>query len=389
MSFLRKAVVFVLCLYCTSAFAQSEYSWQSLMLRGNPKYLGHYYGGSFAQRADGKMLVTYRVDDRAMLSVVDSEKTLLTVSNASKKNESPIYKYYSPPDISRTALQRLSNGRILLYILDTGVDGVRKKPFSLTVLESANGLGTDFVRKSTVYTHARAENTFGAMGMGDPIEISGRILLPVVVPVSDHGSKDVYTARLYCAISSDGGASWTFSQIAPDNDYRAVSRGFGIAKGQIVVLVQNGYAAGKTTIYSHPLDKLEGSPMFHQDKPVWTFHDSYAQTQIGDMTFSHLFLGGDGYTYFLRDDDFSDTKYFVYRRPTSQPIDFDGQTPYTLGPPGSGATWEGPLNADAYGDDGTEFFSVTPSGYLAFYGTSNFGGYSISDLFVATPPPGK
>jgi hypothetical protein len=48
-------------------------------------------------------------------------------------------------------------------------------------------------------------------------------------------------------------------------------------------------------------------------------------------------------------------------------------------------TWEGPLNTTPYGDDGTEFFSVTPSEYLAFYGTSYYGGFSVSDLFVGTP----
>src|ERR1700729_895235 len=104
------ALALLLGFLATSAFAQS-YSWNGLILRGASDYSGHFYGGSFVQRADGKMLVTYRIKSHAMLSVVDTESQLLTVSNASKAQEQAIYKYYTLPDNARTVLQRLSNGK--------------------------------------------------------------------------------------------------------------------------------------------------------------------------------------------------------------------------------------------------------------------------------------
>lgn len=382
---IRTALVLLLCCFCSVADAQHKYRWHSLILRGNRNYNSHVHGGSFVQRADGKMLVTYKIKNKAMLSIVDSEEELLKKSNASKTGEQRIYSYYTQTDSARTALQKLKNGKILLYIVEPGINDSPSKPFRLTVLESANGLGTDFKPKSTVYTHVRQYFTFGDMSMGTPVETKGRILVPVVVPAAEGGEDD---GRLYCAISRDGGAHWLFSQIAPDRWTRAASRGFGIAGNQVIVLVQNGYGAGTTTMYSHSLDDLEGSPMVAQDLPAWTAHDAYQQTDIADMLASHLFMGGDGYTYFLRDATFEGStsgKYFVYRRPSSRAIDFNGQMPYTLGPRGSGATWEGPLNRDSYGDDATEFFSVTPSGDLAFYGTSNFGGGALSRIYVGVP----
>ncbi|MEB4590216.1 hypothetical protein VSS37_04430, partial [Candidatus Thiothrix sp. Deng01] len=68
-------------------------------------------------------------------------------------------------------------------------------------------------------------------------------------------------------------------------------------------------------------------------------------------------------------------------------INLSGQNPYQLGSLGSGATWEGPLNPSPYGDDGKEFFSVTPSGHLALYGTSYYGGGAVSGLYAGMADP--
>ena len=103
------------------------------------------------------------------------------------------------------------------------------------------------------------------------------------------------------------------------------------------------------------------------------------------MLFTHIFWQLDGYTYMLRDTGYyeggSMKLYHLFRRSDTATIDIIGQAPYELGSIGSGTTWEGPLNQTAYGDEGKEFFSVTPSGHLAIYGTSTYGGSSVSHLY--------
>lgn len=111
----------------------------------------------------------------------------------------------------------------------------------------------------------------------------------------------------------------------------------GIADGKIFVLAQRWYASGRTTLYSHDLSTLLLSSTFGpepDDAPTWNFDESYAQTEIGDMLYSHVFWQPDGYTYWLRDsgraDDITpnrDNLYWVYRRPSSKPMDFNKQEP--------------------------------------------------------------
>ena len=367
--------------------------WQSRVeLRGENYAAGsEYHGGSFVERADGKILVTYNIGSKVMLSYVDTEAEFLSESNASAKNEWKFYTFYSTG--SEAHLQKLNNGRILLYIKESGVNHDNNKPFRLDVYESTNGLGTDFVLKSTVYlSGAWSQYTFGARAIGQAIEYNGTILLPLAVPVGTDYSMD---SRLYCAISTDGGASWSFSQISGRSTYRLASRGFGIAGDRIFILDQSYYAGGSTYLYSHNVSQLLANVDPHcssagincnsgeigfDNNHVWDYADEYVKEATGDMVGSHIFWQPDGYTYLLK--GYSLGVYQLYRHPSNVPIDLTGQTPYQTGLLGSGATWEGPLNDKAYGDDGNEFFSLTPSGHLAIYGTSSFGGGSISHLYV-------
>lgn len=366
-----------------SAHAGEDYSWQRIELRGED-YTGgtYYYGGGFVQRTDGKILVTYRIGNKMMLSYVDTEEEFLSESNASAENEWEFYTFYSSASDSEAHLQRLSNGHILLYVKENGVKEDSTKPFRLDVYESANGLGTDFSLKSTIYIQELPYYSFGARSIGQAIEIDGRILLPFAAPVMVYGGPydGAITSRLYCAISVDGGSHWKFSQIVSDNVYRGTSRGFGIARDQIFILVHKIYASGSTALFSHSLSSLNGEELRIEDNPVWEYDESYSQQYIGDILYSHIFWQPDGYTYLMRDLD--NRLYKVFRRLDTAALDITGQTPYKTGPIGSGATWEGPLNEISYGDDGTEFFSVTPSGHLTMYGTSAFGGSSVSHLYV-------
>lgn len=372
-----------------TAASSSPYVWSKVFIKGSNRYNGHYYGSSFVMRADGKMLVTYRVNNTAMLSVVDSEAQLLTQSNASTANEKIFYQYYSPEgDSSITMLQKLSNGKILLYVVEAGVEEVASKPFKLLVYESANGLGTDFLLKTTIYNKKMPHFTFGGRGMGQPIEVDGRILIPAALPVKDPSWSSGFASRLYCLISSDGGSTWRFSQIAPDSWYREVSKGFGIADDKLILLVSDFYGGGNTQLFYHTLSDLVGGSIIKANKPKWKATATYQQKQITDSIFSHIFLASDGYTYLLRDDGFKNAggaSYYLYRRLSSSAINLIGQIPYYFGTPGSGATWEGPLNAAVYGDDGREFFTVTPSGRLVMHGTSYFGVGSVSHAYIGTP----
>jgi len=369
----------------THAIAENNYNWQRIEMRGEDYKAGtYYYGGSFAQRTDGKILVTYRIGNKVMLSYVDTEEKFLSESNASAENEWEFYTLYS--SISDARLQKLNNGHILLYILEAGVEEDADKPFRLDVYESVNGLGTDFSFKSTIYTKELPYYCFGARAIGQAIEINGRILLPLAAPVivTSGGFSGTVTSRQYCAVSINGGQNWTFSQIASDSRYRNASKGFGVAGERIFTLVHKEYATGTTNLLSKLLDDLGDIAPDHEDfdkdLPVWEYDESYSQQHIGDMLFTHIFWQPDGYTYMLR--DVKNRLYQIFRRLDTTDLDTAGQTPYETGPIGSGATWEGPLNETAYGDDGKEFFSVTPSGHLAIYGTSTFGGATISHLYA-------
>lgn len=316
-----------------------------------------------------------------MLSVVSSETELLTVGNASAANEWQFHVFYSTDFSSR--LQRLSNGRILLYLLEAGVPDNPAKPFKLTVHESVNGLGTDFVLKSTLRTKALPYFNFGARSMGQAMETGGRILLPVAIPILIPGSDPQTMSRLYCAISTNGGGSWSFSQIAPDSFNRDPSKGFGIAATRIFTLVHNSYGSSHTYMASHVLSSLSGTAIDESvDQPQWSPHADYDGVDgAGLLLPSQTFTLSDGNTYLLRSHA-GTNQYMVYRRPTARGINLIGQMPYSLGAVNSGATWEGPLNAVPLGDDAAEYLSISPSGHLVLLGTSRFGGGAISHLIA-------
>ncbi len=399
---MKRLFLFTTFLFLTSfsntILAADNYIWKPwIQIRGDD-FLNDFYGGSFVERADGKFLVAYRIDNKAMLSVVDSETELLTEANASAKNEWLFHTFYSSEKESDIRLQKLLNGRILLYLSEYGVKEDPSKPYKLEVHESVNGLGTDFAPKCTIYEQALPQYTIGARAIGQAIEFGGAIMMPFAAPVvySNGPYEGMADSRLYCAISKNGGESFKFSQIANASFYRDPSKGFGIAGNRIIVLVHHNYASGNTTMCYHQLSTLlyteEGQGPIENteesDSPTWEFDESYIQVEPIDMTISHIFWQPDGYTYFLRDDYFEGLgagQYYVYRRKSNISIDIEGQAPYQLGAIGSGATWEGPLNPVAYGDDGEEFFSVTSSGNLVIYGTSFFGGGSVSYLRVGKP----
>ena len=403
---MKKLFIFTIFLLIFSSssvlLASDEYVWQpNVVVRGDD-YQNDFYGGNFVERADGKFLVAYRIDNKAMLSVVDSEQELLTVENTSAQNEWVFHTFYigyeSDEKNSQIQLQKLLNGHILLYLSEYGVEGDPTKPYRLDVYESVNGLGTDFVLKSNIYEQELPEQTAASdRSIGQAIEFGGAIMIPFTAPMlATSGFYEGYVIQeLYCAISKNGGASWSFSRIAPRSGYWDDIKGFGIAGDRIIVLVQKWYALGTTTMYSHLLQPLlnteeDQGVISDSNASTWDYDEDYNQLKPIDMLNSHIFWQPDGYTYLLRDSGFEDTNiesdlYWVYRRKSNVSMEITGQSPYEIGPVGSGATWEGPLNPEAYGDDAMEFFTVTPSGNLVIYGTNIYADGSVFYLVSGKP----
>jgi hypothetical protein len=368
------AVLFVLPVSVRSA----GFDWQpEVQLRGTiGDSSDNFFGGSFIQRLDGKMLVTYRSGSKVMLSYVDSEDELLTVNNASAKNEWEFRTLYSPElGANDSRLQRLKNGRILLYVVEHGVEDDLTRPFRVDVYESRNGLGTDFRLKSRMANQSLLNYSFGARAIGNAIEIKKRIYVPLAMPV-DNGDPDRLDSNLYCAVSKDGGRTWQLDRISPPGTWRNPTRGFGVADNHLIALDQSYYAGGETIFRSKDLAAM-GIP-----NPVgeWAAADPYQQNSNVDMVVSHLYHLSDGYTYFQYNPD-AGLEYFVYQRPSRSPIDGSGQKPYQIGSPGSGATWTGPINSESYGDDGNETMTMSPSGHIVLSGTTTYIG-TRSHMFV-------
>jgi hypothetical protein len=217
--------------------------------------------------------------------------------------------------------------------------------------------------------------TFGIMSIGDGIEVKGKIYLPLAWPV-DNGFPDVLESNLFCAISSDGGRTWQFDRIAPSNWWRDSTRGIALAGDRLIVLDQSSYAGGITIFRSKRIQDI-GIP-----NPVgeWNAADTFLQRNPNELMSSHFFLGKDGYSYFQYQIGAS-REYLVYRRPSSAAIDESGQEPYEVGGVLSAATWKGPLNSVAYGDDSGETLLLSPSGHIVLVGTTTFRG-TASHMYV-------
>lgn len=357
-----------------SGYSETEWNTKHFIRGGT--YWSYYGGGSFVTRKDGKVLVTYENDNNIMLSVVDSEDDLFYYDNRAATNEWIFYTRYSTSKTNlytNSMLQKLSTGKILLYIHENGVLRQADKPNKVFVYESSNGLGTDFIYKATIKEVAVTNYTYimggGDLTIGQPIEIkTGRILMPFTSIKYFSGTNG--RLGLYCGYSDDGGVTWNVSVVGDTNNYYTGIRGIGCAGEQLIILTHSYYGVGTSWLrYSNDYGQ------------TWIVHSAYIQKKSLDMNNSHVFWGnGDGYTYMLYDNANPNPGqgYLIYRHNANEEIDFTGQIPYEMGEIGSGATWEGPLRADKIGDDLYERLYVTEAGNIAFLGTTKNIYYEAS-----------
>ena len=333
-------------------------------------------GGDIAKRVDGKLLTTYSVgtniggvlQNGIYLSVFDDEETLFGYDNIAQDSEFLFITTESEVTsfLERiNSLLRLEDGRILLFIMnDDSASGI----MTVKCYESANGLGTDFVYKSTVYSwdYSALPNVYSrAFNVGNGIILeSGRILLPLI------GGANMYsttgTTQAFACYSDDNGLTWNSSaSVLSAGWYKSIRvfRGFGIINGSRLI-AQIGYIVyegGMAFVYSD-----DGGE-------TWDVYDGWQGVDSVEEVLRGIYYNPyDGYTYYTMNTIYNEPKYRIYRIPSSKTIaDVDI---YTHG------IWGEPLFDTVFGDDNYENIIFINSQYFTLIGQSNFDG-TLSHMF--------
>ena len=308
-------------------------------------------GGSFVTRSDGKILVTYSnlTTKKIYLSVVDSEDDIFYEHNASSVNEWEFITLAGISGLHSSILQKLANGKILLYVFDAGQD---LEDSWVKVYISDNGLGTDFVYLSTVRSMTRQSITVaGRVYLGQPIQNEGRILLPW----KGYIVASLYSElRLYCSYSDDNGATWN-TVIIYDNFYVEMLKGIGVFNGDLVCIATK-YAGSGDNVYAK---------ISTDNGASWSNLATYPEPLDNHGFYDAFFWGGDGYNYWLNARSIESSPYFytLYRCVDTTELTalnaFDRVN-----------TWEEIGEHGFIGnDDMSELFWVTEDNNLAFAGT--------------------
>lgn len=195
---------------------------------------------SMVTRRDGKILIAYGNVNDVILKVVDSEETIrtdpnfadggtvfTTILNVDRVED---YCQYS----SRINLLKLKNGKIQLYVLNTGTPG--SVPWTVKLYESESGLGDDFILKSTPFSYQVPiannedvvnENSVGAI----PYEADdGTLWLGHSYPYWE-----AFRIALYAVMcirkSTDGGLTWSYVTSSSSNSPYTATPTFFIGNG--------------------------------------------------------------------------------------------------------------------------------------------------------------
>ncbi|GEM_PF-1416574 len=332
-------------------------------------------GGSFVKRADGKTLVTYQKGYNIMLAAVDNEIDLFTVDNLCASTEWIFYtKYTTGYTNGRSSmLQRLRNGKILLYIYEQGIRNVQGKPQKIFVYESAGGNGTDFIFKGTAWTfdlslHSGTLN--GDSDLGHPIELdNGRLIFPFSAQ-----ENYISTYGRCCnavAYSDDGGSTWIAVKTFQYN-YCMGAGTKGIAKfGTRLVTCNAHFYSGGAFRFTY--SDNNGS--------TWIACDWESPAK---HVYSSVFWGNDGFNYMLDNTDISTRTFNVINSSDKRAFPVSGQEAYSFGSIGSGSLWEGPLNTNGrIGDDGIESLFITDEGRIAVTGNQiNQPGGNVDGTWI-------
>jgi RHS repeat-associated protein len=329
------------------------------------RYAEDWGGGNFVKRADGKLLVTYNGGEAAekiYLSVVEDEDILLNNDNIVAEKEWLFYTRYSTIAGNRdnTKLLRTNDGKILLFIMERGIDTDPSKPFKVIVFLSNNGLGTDFEKLVEFHTTdlSTADGTsLYELNLGLPLQLdSGRIVVPLNLPYLYLGYYYDFPAVAY---SDDNGVSWIISRVSSNYTVYPIKT-IGILGNQLVLLAT--YSQG----YLYFLKSDDWGA-------TWKAHDTHYSPSSSDAYESMVSVGNDGNTYLGWTDSLG--RYTVYKRSIDQPLP-SGSAAYDLT-----TTWTR-VTDQYYGDDRRETLFQSPEGYITFFGTSSYSSGSIVHAFA-------
>lgn len=164
--------------------------------------------GDMAIRSDGKILLATSLGVNIYLSVINSEQEMMTAPNSGNA-QTLFYSVRNKLGQRYHSLLRLKNGKILLFISDKGnkTDNI---PFTIKCFESANGLGDDFVLKSTLYSQDRMntgeEYTKNLLTKASQAD-DGAIFIAGSAGLISYSGYDKIGIKIFKSI--DNGTSWS------------------------------------------------------------------------------------------------------------------------------------------------------------------------------------
>lgn len=165
-------------------------------------------GADAVVRNDGKLLVVYQIGASLYSKVLDSETELLSVTNC-LAGGTMIYTFLDDSN-SRLgfSILKLKNGKILLFINENG-DYAASRKHECLVYESATGLGTDFILKTTIVSQNRTHDSDSWMrnSIGKATQLpDGSIVIGGNMGIWNYGRYDVLSITVYKSI--DNGQTW-------------------------------------------------------------------------------------------------------------------------------------------------------------------------------------
>lgn len=320
------------------------------------------------------------------VSRVDSEDQLATVHNPAGEQEQLLtgLSAVGTLPLDACSLTRRPDGALVLLALDVGVR--YQSPPVVRVFVDPEGQGDSFEEQASAYDQPTqtGSGSFAGARIGVPFVEGDTILVPGMLPRTDISIPGSFPMLLR---SDDGGQSWSHTQLT-------TSRYYGGFRG--IARFSNGLFAVLTNTYGGITPQLWRSA---DDGVSWEHQVNYERRAILDGRGASLFSSGghDPYNYLVfhnnagsgHEDTDRTTHFRVYRLDATAALPLDAAA-FTRGtadaPRGleDDATWEwigGPM-----GDDGYETISVLPTGTVALWGTTKFGGGSKVHAYLGVMP---
>lgn len=161
----------------------------------------------FEITSNGKVLVAYKLNLGIYLLTLSSLDLLLSTDNVITGG-TLFYTLAGSEENQCFALKRLSNGEILFFIADNG-SYANSIPMSTKCYASINGLGTDFVLRSTIDTWIRlgATSNYDKNFVTKPAQLADGSLILSAPKYASYSGYDQSQYSVYK--STDNGITWT------------------------------------------------------------------------------------------------------------------------------------------------------------------------------------